>query len=36
MSEPPCIIFRKQKGDNVPDMLLELFEKYEKLLGEYT
>ena len=36
MSEPPCIIFRKQKGDDVPEMLLELFEKYEKLLKEYT
>ena len=36
MSEPPCINFRKQKGDDVPEMLLELFEKYEKLLKEYT
>ena len=36
MSEPPCINFRKQKGDDVPEMLLELFEKYEKLLREYT
>ena len=36
MSEPPCIIFRKQKGDNVPDMLLVLFEKYERILREYT
>ncbi len=35
MSEPPCIIFRKQKGDKVPELLLELFEKYEVLLKEY-
>ena len=35
MSEPPCIIFRKQKGDNVPDMLLVLFERYAELLKEY-
>ena len=35
MSEPPCIIFKKQRGDNVPDMLLVLFEKYAELLKEY-
>jgi hypothetical protein len=35
MSEPPCIILRKQKGDNVPDMLLVLFERYAELLKEY-
>ncbi|MBE6593975.1 MAG: transcription-repair coupling factor [Ruminococcaceae bacterium] len=35
MSEPPCIILKKQRGDNVPDMLLGLFEKYEVLLKEY-
>ena len=36
MSEPPCIIFRKQKGDSVPEMLLELFEKYERILKVYN
>ncbi|MBP3370606.1 MAG: transcription-repair coupling factor, partial [Clostridia bacterium] len=35
MSEPPCIIFKKQRGDNVPDMLLVLFEKYAEILKEY-
>ena len=35
MAEPPCIILRKQKGDNVPDMLLVMFERYAELLKEY-
>ena len=35
MSEPPCIIFKKQRGDKVPEMLLELFERYAVLLKEY-
>ena len=35
MSEPPCIIFKKQRGDTVPDMLLVLFERYAELLKEY-
>ena len=35
MSEPPCIIFKKQRGDKVPEMLLELFERYAVLLEEY-
>lgn len=34
-TEPPSVVIKKQKGDNVPDMLLELFEKYEVLLAEY-
>ena len=35
MSEPPCVVLKKQKGDKVPEMLLELFEKYYVLLQEY-
>ena len=35
MSEPPSIIFKKQKGDKVPDMMLELFEKYRRILEKY-
>ena len=35
MSEPPCVIFKKQRGDKVPELLLELFERYEVLLKEY-
>lgn len=35
MSEPPSVIIRKQRGDNVPDMLLVLFEKYAELLKKY-
>jgi transcription-repair coupling factor (superfamily II helicase) len=36
MSETPIIKFKKQKGDKVPELLLELFGKYEKALKEYT
>ena len=35
MSEEPIIRFKKQRGDNVPDMLFKLFTKYEKILKEY-
>ncbi len=35
MSEPPIVILKKQKGDNVPEMLLELFERYAILLEKY-
>jgi transcription-repair coupling factor (superfamily II helicase) len=35
MSEPPSVVIKKQRGDNVPELLLELFEKYNVLLQEY-
>ncbi len=35
MSEPPSVVLKKQRGDNIPEMLLEMFEKYEVLLREY-
>lgn len=35
MSEPPSIAIKKQKGDNVPELLLALFEKYYILLTQY-
>ncbi len=35
MSEPPSVVLKKQRGDNVPDMLLTLFEKYAVLLTQY-
>ena len=35
MSEEPIIRFKKQRGDNIPDMLFKLFTKYEKILKEY-
>lgn len=36
MAEPPCIIFKKQRGDRIPETLLEMFEAYEKILKKYT
>ena len=35
MSEPPSVVIKKQRGDNVPELLLVLFEKYDVLLKEY-
>ena len=34
-TEPPCVMIKKQRGDNVPEFLLKLFEKYAVLLAEY-
>ena len=34
-SDPPSVVIKKQKGDNVPEFLLTLFEKYHDLLKEY-
>ncbi len=36
MSENPSVAIKKQKGEHVPDMLLELFEKYAVILAEYV
>jgi len=35
VSEPPCVMIKKQRGDKVPEMLLELFEKYFEILAKY-
>ena len=35
MTEPPTVVIKKQKGENVPEMLLELFERYSALLTQY-
>lgn len=35
MSDEPMICFRKQKGDNIPALLFNLFSRYEKILAEY-
>ena len=35
ISEPPCVIIKKQRGDKVPELLLELFYKYFDILQKY-
>ena len=35
MTEPPSVVIKKQKNENVPEMLLELFEKYAEILKKY-
>ena len=35
VSEPPCVMLKKQRGDKVPEMLLEMFEKYFEILQKY-
>ncbi len=35
-SEPPTVVFKKQKGENIPDILLKLFEDYAKLYSELS
>ncbi len=35
MSDNPSVVIKKQKGDNVPNMLLELFERYAVILKQY-
>ncbi len=35
MTEPPSVALKKKSGERVPDMLLELFERYAVILQEY-
>jgi transcription-repair coupling factor (superfamily II helicase) len=34
-SEPPCVMIKKKNGENLPEMLLKLFERYAVILAEY-
>ena len=36
MSETPAVSIRKQKGDNVPELLYRLFVRYAEILKEYV
>ena len=35
MSESPIVKFKKQKGENVPELLLKFFTRYQEILKEY-
>ncbi len=34
--DTPSVNFKKQSGDNIPELLLKLFDRYEKLSGEIS
>ena len=35
MSDSPIVKFKKQKGENVPQLLFEFFTRYQEILKEY-
>ena len=35
MSDSPIVKFKKQKGENVPELLFKFFTRYQEILKEY-